>query len=108
MDEENFKLKLENDQSKLGTLILKDGTSLDAGLFDVVGDEFIFILSNPIINGKIPLELAYELGLKGLSNQKILASPIFSDHIKRFNISELRGFIVPIHFSISEGSDSKQ
>lgn len=101
MDEQSFKQKLENDQSKTGTLILKNGTSLDAALFDIVGDEFVFILTHPKINGKIPLELAYELGLNGRRNSEIIASPIFAEHIKRFNINELRGFIVPITFKVS-------
>ena len=107
MDEQDLRQELENAQSKLGTLILKNGTSLGAGLFDAIGDEFVFILSHPKINGKTPLELAYELGLSGMSNQKILASPIFAEHIKRFNINELRGFIVPITSKISEESHSK-
>jgi hypothetical protein len=102
MDEMSFKLKLENDQAKTGTLILKNGTRLDAALFDIIGDEFVFILTNPKINGRIPLELAYELGLNGKRNHEILVSPIFAEHIKRFNINELRGFIVPIAFKTSE------
>lgn len=96
--------KLETDLGKAGTLILTDGTSVGAGLFDINENECIFILSHPKIEGQLPIQIANELKGKGLKTDAILSHEKIKDRILKLHISELKTFIVPVSYEINKAT----